>query len=85
MSLAIIVHINHLGQMMLHNFCQENGVGEVTRDISLWSAEWDLIDPVLDGLQVLLIDVIGHLLLILLLHLHEGFWRDLLIKVLFLD
>ena len=65
-SRAVVVHVDQLRQVMLHDLCQEHSVRKVARDVSLRPRQWDFINPVVNGLKIVLRDIF--LLLLLLLH-----------------
>ena len=48
--LAIVVHVDELGQVMLDDLGEENAIAEVARNVSFGPTERDLVHPVVDYL-----------------------------------
>ena len=48
--LAIIVHVDELGQVMLDDLGEKHAIAEVARNVSFGPTEGDLVHPVVDNL-----------------------------------
>ena len=59
MRLAVVVHVDELWLMMLHDFRHQDSVGKVARNVTLGPTQRNLIYPVVDGLQVVFRNLIS--------------------------
>ena len=50
MRLAIIVHVDELGHVMLDDLGEKNAIAEIARNVSFGPTERDLVHPVVDHL-----------------------------------
>ena len=56
MRLTVVVKIDELWEVVLHNFRQHHTVREVTCNVTLRSAKRNLINPIIDDLKVVFSD-----------------------------
>ena len=54
-SRRVVVHLDQLWEVVAHDFGDEDTIRKVSRNVPLWSRERDVVDPLVDALQFLIV------------------------------